>query len=219
MYTTSNKNFCWKHFNWTAQQRGIPECFEWGEWAFVMILSWVKQVQRKDEWGTWWLMFWWGHPGKESAFCSALTGHGPDAPWSMLVSVHFKNKVQLKNTNPNYYNDIVQEQPVFFGTLSVEHVRNAISGFHALSDWKVVSRELTKNVPIFLVLVMLCYFVILQCFLFGLYVYIYVYVMRKLGFSLNLKFLKYWKFSVSVTKRWMPSRLLHRYTYWPFEIV
>lgn len=52
----------------------------------------------------------------------------------------------------------MQEQPGFCDTLSVEHVRNAISDYHALSDWKVVPRELTKNVPIFFVLVMLCYF-------------------------------------------------------------
>lgn len=89
----------------------------------------------------------------------------------------------------------------FCDTLSVEHVRNAISDFHALGDWKVVSRELTKNVPIFFLLVMLCYFLILQCYVFGLYVYIYVYVMRKLCFSLNVRFLKYWKCSVSVARK------------------
>lgn len=80
------------------------------------------------------------------------------ASGSMLVSVPFKRKILLKNTNRNYYNDIVQEQPCVCDTLSVEHVRNAISDFRALSDWKVVSRELTKNDSTFLVLVMLCYF-------------------------------------------------------------
>lgn len=34
-------------------------------------------------------------------------------------------------------------------SVSAEHLRNAISVFHALNDWKVVSRELTKNVLTF----------------------------------------------------------------------
>lgn len=82
----------------------------------------------------------------------------------------------------------MQEQLGVCDTLSVEDVKNAISDFHALSDCMVVSRELTKNVPTFLVLVMLCYFSILQCYVFRLYAYIYVYVMRKFCFSLNLRF-------------------------------
>lgn len=104
-------------------------------------------------------------------------------------------------------------------SVSAEPVRNAISVFHALNDWKVVSRELTKNVLIFLMLLMLCYFLILRCYVFRLYVYIYVYVMKKWCFSLNLRFLKYWKFSVSVTRKIVHNSLLHRCTFWPFEII
>lgn len=105
----------------------------------------------------------------------------------------------------------MQEQPVFSDTLSVEHVRNTISNFHALSAWKVVSRELTKNVPVFLGLVMqLC--AILQCYLFGLYVYVVIFT-RKLCFSLNLRFPKYGKFCVSVARKRMPGRLLNNYMF------
>lgn len=56
---------------------------------------------------------------KDSALCSALTRCGSGC--SVLVSVSFK--VLLNNTDPNYYNHIVQEQPGFCDTLSVEHVR------------------------------------------------------------------------------------------------
>lgn len=87
----------------------------------------------------------------------------------------------------------MQEQLVFSDTLSVEHVRNTMSNFHALNAWKVVSRELTKKVPIFFGT---CYAVqccdILKCYLFGLYVCIVI-LTSKLCFSLNLRFLKYWK--------------------------
>lgn len=110
-----------------------------------MILSWEKQVQGKDKWGDVMVSVLVRPPWQGECILVSFDRawiwmlHGV---WLFLYLSRFYSRTQIQTIAMT----LCKNTRV---SVSAEHLRNAISVFHALNDWKVVSRELTKNVLIF----------------------------------------------------------------------